>query len=81
MKQTSSRDEAGTIPERCLQAALLAKDALRREVMAMQSSLHDADLAKHAQQHMDSVSSSHHHSRHATSLVASPTLALTLTPL
>ena len=47
-----------------LQAALLVKDALRRKVMAMQTSLHDADLAKQAQQHMDSVSSSHHQSRH-----------------
>ena len=34
----------------------------------MQSSLHDADLAKQAQQHVDCVSSSHQDSRHVTLL-------------
>lgn len=55
-----------------LQAALLAKDALRREVMAMQSSLHDVDSAKQAQQHIDSVSSNRQHSRRVTTLTAMP---------
>ena len=60
------------MPDLYLQAALLAKDALRREVMAMQSSLHDVDAAKQAQQHMDSASSSHHHSRHVARLAVLP---------
>ena len=49
-----------------LQASLLAKDALRRVVMTIQSSLHDADLAKQAQQHMDCMSSSQQDSRQDT---------------
>lgn len=55
-----------------LQAALLAKDALRRKVMATQSSLHDVDLAEQAQQHIDSVGSNQQHSRHVTRLAALP---------
>ena len=46
------------------QAAALAKDALQREVIALQSNMDDADLAKQAEDHMDSVSSSREQSRY-----------------
>ena len=43
-----------------VQAAELARDALQRELMMLQPSLHHADLAQQAEEAVASVSSSHH---------------------
>lgn len=63
-KSIQSLGDRGTDIKRFAQAAALAKDALQRELIALQSNMDVAELAKQAEDHMDSVSSSREQSRY-----------------
>ncbi len=63
-KSIQSLGDRDADTKRFAQAAALAKDALQRELIALQSNMDDADLAKQAEDHMDSVSSSREQSRY-----------------